>query len=154
MQNETGYFTADLLLPSLWYMTASGTVRRALFLIWTLESQGTYKRQVKQRIEYGWKPKPLFKKMVLLPHLIMKGGADQLCTFFGLILTVPEAVSSHTKVKIRSDVQSILCFALHCPSGSLVQYKTKEHQFHPVLALQGRRPNAEGGRGRKEKTPL
>ena len=80
-----------------------------------------------------------------------------------LLLTVPEAVLSHTKARSRSAVQSInfeqnLCLAPlcprgslvpynseeqisfnsfcapHCPRGSLVPYKSEENQFHPVLA--------------------
>ena len=46
-----------------------------------------------------------------------------------LLLAVPEAVSSHTKVRSRSAVQSILSLAPRCPRGSLVPYKSKEHQF-------------------------
>ena len=59
-----------------------------------------------------------------------------------LLLTVPEAVSSHTKARSRSAVQSInfeqdLSLAPRCPRGSLVPYKSEENQFHPVLALPG-----------------
>ena len=78
-----------------------------------------------------------------------------------LLLTVPEAVLSHTKARSRSAVQSInfeknlclaprcprgslvpynskeqisfnSCHAPHCPRGSLVPYKSKENQIHPV----------------------
>ena len=61
-------------------------------------------------------------------------------TLSGLLLTVPEAVLSDTKVRSRSAVQSILFVAPPCPRGSLVPYKSEENQFHPVLALQGRVP--------------
>ena len=83
-----------------------------------------------------------------------------------LLLTVPEAVLSHTKARSRSAVQSInfeqnLCLAPRCPRGSLVPYnseeqisfnsfcaprcprgslvpyKCEENQFHPVLASLG-----------------
>ena len=48
-----------------------------------------------------------------------------------LLVTVPEAVSSHTKARSRSAVQSInfeqnLCVAPRCPIGSLVPYNSKE----------------------------
>ena len=52
-----------------------------------------------------------------------------------LLLAVPEAVSSHTKTRSRSAVQSIFCVATCCPRGSLVPYKSEETQFHQVLAL-------------------
>ena len=52
-----------------------------------------------------------------------------------LLLAVLEAVSSHTKTRRRSAVQSILCVAPRCCRGSLVPYKTEKIQFHPVLAL-------------------
>ena len=66
-------------------------------------------------------------------------GADQLCgSFSEFILAVPEAVLSHIRVRSRSVVQFIPCVAPCCSRGSLVPYKSKEHQFHQVLALQGR----------------
>ena len=52
-----------------------------------------------------------------------------------LLLAVPEAVSSDTKMRSISAVQSIFCVAPCCPRGSLVPYKSEENQFHPVLAL-------------------
>ena len=90
-----------------------------------------------------------------------------------VLLTVLEAVLSHTKARSRSTVQSInfeqnLCLAPHCPRGSLVPYdnneqisfnslpapccprgslvpyKNEENQFHPVLALLG--PGAKMGK--------
>ena len=74
-------------------------------------------------------------------RLIMKGGANQLFSPISLLLlAIPKAVLSHTKARSRSPVQSILCDATRCPRGSLVPYKSKENQFHPVLALQGRVP--------------
>ena len=57
-----------------------------------------------------------------------------------LLLAVPEAVSSHTKIRSRSAVQSIFCVAPRCPRGKLVPYKSEENLFHPVLALLGRVP--------------
>ena len=83
-----------------------------------------------------------------------------------LLLTVPEAVSSHTKARSSSAVQSSnfeqnLCLAPRCPRGSLVPYNSEEqisfnsfcaprcprgslvpykcegNQFHPVLASLG-----------------
>ena len=54
-----------------------------------------------------------------------------------LLLAVPEAVSSHTKTRSRSAVQSTFCVAPRCPKGSLVPYKSEANQFHPVLALLG-----------------
>ena len=54
-----------------------------------------------------------------------------------LLLTVPEAVLSHTKTRSRSAVQSIFCVAPWCPRGRLVPYKSEENQFHPVLASLG-----------------
>ena len=39
--------------------------------------------------------------------------------------------------KSRSARQSILCVAPGCPRGSIVPYKNKENQFHPVLASPG-----------------
>ena len=59
------------------------------------------------------------------------------CIFSVLLLAVPEAVSSHTKTRSRSAVQSILSLAPRCPRGSLVPYKSDEHQFHPVLVSLG-----------------
>ena len=44
-----------------------------------------------------------------------------------------EAVSSHTKVRIRSAVQSILYVAPSSPRYSLVPYKSKEHHFCGAL---------------------
>ena len=100
------------------------------------------------------------------PCPIQKRRADQLRSSFSVLLfAVPEAVSSHSKVRSRSAVQFILCVAPRCPRGSLfpykskeqiscavhslccsllsqtlVPYKSEENQFHPVLALQGRVP--------------
>ena len=54
-----------------------------------------------------------------------------------LLLTLLEAVLSHTKTRSRSAVQSTFCVAPHCPTGSLVPYKSEKNQFHPVLALLG-----------------
>ena len=75
-----------------------------------------------------------------------------------LLLTVPEAVLSHTKTRSRSGVQSIkLLLAVpeavpynseeqisfnsfcvpRCPRCSLVPYKSVENQFHPVLVSLG-----------------
>ena len=65
---------------------------------------------------------------------ILNRGADQLCSLSSvLLLAVPEAVSSHTKARSRSAVQSILCVAPRCPRGSLVPYKSEEHQFCGAL---------------------
>ena len=50
-----------------------------------------------------------------------------------LLLAVPEAVLSHTKTRSRSAVQSILSLAPRCPRGSLVPYKSEEHQFCGAL---------------------
>ena len=90
----------------------------------------------------------------------MKGGADQLCSLSSvLLLSVPEAVSSNNEGRSRSAVQSILCVAPLCPEavsshikakslsavqsnlyvaplcprGSLVPYKSEEHQFCEAL---------------------
>ena len=89
-----------------------------------------------------------------------------------LLYTLPEAVSSHTKARRRSAVQSInfvqnlfcaplctigslvpysseehinfnSCQALHCPRGSLVPYKSEENQINPVLVWIG--PGAQMG---------
>ena len=54
-----------------------------------------------------------------------------------LLLAVLEAVSSHTKTRSRSAVQSIFCITPCCPRGNLVPYKSEENQFHPVLASLG-----------------
>ena len=56
-------------------------------------------------------------------------------TFPMLLLAVQEAVSTHTKTRSRSAVQSIFSVAPCCPRGNLVPYKIEENQFHPVLAL-------------------
>ena len=50
-----------------------------------------------------------------------------------LLLAVPEAVSSHTKVRSRSAVQSILCVAPRYPRGSLVPYKSEDNHFSGAL---------------------
>ena len=50
-----------------------------------------------------------------------------------LLLAVREAVSSHTKVRSRSNVQSILSFAPRCPRSSLIPDKSEEHQFCGAL---------------------
>ena len=64
-------------------------------------------------------------------------GNGMECILSVLLLAVPEAVSSHTKMRSRSAVQSIFCVGPRCPRGSLVPYKSEENQFHPVLALLG-----------------
>ena len=49
-------------------------------------------------------------------HPIMKGKTDQLCSLTSAsLLTVPDSVSSHTKARSRSVVQSILFVAPPCP---------------------------------------
>ena len=55
------------------------------------------------------------------------------CLFSVLLLAVPEAVSSHTKTRSRSAVQSIPSLAPRCPRGSLVPYQNEEHQFCGAL---------------------
>ena len=62
-----------------------------------------------------------------------KTESRQLSPFPMLLLAVPEAVSSHTKTRSRSAVQSILSLAPRCPRGSLVPYKSEEHQFSGAL---------------------
>ena len=47
-----------------------------------------------------------------------------------ILLAVPAAISSQTKVRSKSAVQSILCVAPHCPRGSPVPYKSEKNQFH------------------------
>ena len=54
-----------------------------------------------------------------------------------LLLAVPEAVSSHTKTRSRSAVQSIFCVTPRCSRGKLVPYKSEKNQLHLVLALLG-----------------
>ena len=95
---------------------------------------------------------------------ILNQGADQQCSLSSvLLLSIPEAVLTHTKAWSRSAVQSInfkllavpyavsshtkarsrsanqfqLFTAPRCPRGSLVPYKSEENQFHAVLALLG-----------------
>ena len=60
-------------------------------------------------------------------------GNGMECIFSVLLIAVPEAVSSHTKVRSRSAVQSILSLAPRCPRGSLVPYKIEERQFCGAL---------------------
>ena len=60
-------------------------------------------------------------------------GNGMECVFSVLLLAVPEAVSSHIKARSRSAVQSILRLAPCCPIGSLVPYKSDEHQFCEAL---------------------
>ena len=62
-------------------------------------------------------------------------GNGMNCIFSVLLLAVQEVVSSHTKKKTRSRsaVQSILSLAPCCPRGSLVPYKSEEHQFCGAL---------------------
>ena len=50
-----------------------------------------------------------------------------------LLLAVPEAVSSHTKTRSRSAVQSIPSLAPRCPRSSLVPYQSEVHQFCGAL---------------------
>ena len=50
-----------------------------------------------------------------------------------MLLAVPEAVSSHKKVRSKSAVESILSLDPRCPRGSLVPYKSAEHQFWGAL---------------------
>ena len=59
--------------------------------------------------------------------------AELNCLFSVLLLAVPEAVSSHTKTRSRSAVQSIPSLAPRCPRGSLVTYQSEEHQFCGAL---------------------
>ena len=59
--------------------------------------------------------------------------AEQSCLFSVLLLAVPEAASSHTKMRSRSAVQSIPSLAPRCPRGSLVPYQSEEHQFCKAL---------------------
>ena len=60
-------------------------------------------------------------------------NAELSCLFSVLLLNVPEAVSSHTKTRSRSAVQSIPSLAPCCPRGSLVPYQSEEHQFCGAL---------------------
>ena len=60
-------------------------------------------------------------------------GNGMECISFVLLLAVPEAVSLNTKPRSRSAVQSILSLAPRCPRGSLVPYKSEEHQFCGAL---------------------
>ena len=143
------YCTAELLLPSLWDGTASGTARSTMLGIFILMSLGT-------NIETSWTKywgKIHAKSFVQLvsswrfpwtwgygsPTLcfslfqrqfcpIMEGGADQLCSLSSvLLLGVPEAVSSHKERRSRSSDKPILCVAPLYPRGSLVPYKSKEY---------------------------
>ena len=59
--------------------------------------------------------------------------AELSCLVSVLLLVVPEAVSSHTKTRSRSAVQSIPGLAPRCPRGSLVPYKSEEHRLCGAL---------------------
>ena len=50
-----------------------------------------------------------------------------------LLLAVPDAFSSHRKVRSRSAVHSVLSFSPRCSRGSLVPYKSEEHQPSPDM---------------------
>ena len=52
-----------------------------------------------------------------------------------VLLTVPEAVLSHTNSEERISFNSF--YAPCCPRGGLVPYKSEENEFHPVLVLLG-----------------
>ena len=76
----------------------------------------------------------------------MKGEADQLCIQSSvLLITVPDAVSLDNEGRINSQFNSQFnfCPAPCCPRGSLAPYKSKENQFHLVLALQGLFPQCQ-----------
>ena len=60
-------------------------------------------------------------------------GNGMECLFSVLLLPVTEVVSSHTETRSRSAVQSILSLAPRCLRGSLVPYKSEEHQFCGAL---------------------
>ena len=57
--------------------------------------------------------------------------------FFDLLLTVPEAVLSHAKIRSRSAVKSNLSLSPCCPRGSLVRYKSEENHFCGALLTEG-----------------
>ena len=62
--------------------------------------------------------------------------AELSCLFSVLLLAVPEAVLSHSKIRRRSAVQSIPSLAPRCPRGSLVPYQSEEHQFCGALLME------------------
>ena len=105
-----------ILLVLVWDKTASGTARSntenelhslslLLILVWDETASGTVRSNIAE-----------------LSYLVSV-----------LLLAVPEAVSSHTKTRSRSAVQSIPSLAPRCPRGSLVPYQSEEHQFCGAL---------------------
>ena len=67
------------------------------------------------------------------PSLPVAAAAELSCLFFVLLLAVPEVVSSLTKTRSKSAVQSIPSLSPRCPRGSLVPYQSEEHQFCGAL---------------------
>ena len=105
-----------ILLVLVWDETASGTARSntenelhslslLLVFVWDETASGTARSNIAE-----------------LSYLVSV-----------LLLAVPEAVSSHTKTRSRSAVQSIPSLAPRCPRGSLVPYQSEEHQFCGAL---------------------
>ena len=105
-----------ILLVLVWDKTASGTARSntenelhslslLLILVWDETASGTVRSNIAE-----------------LSYLVSV-----------LLLAVPEAVSSHTKTRSRSAVQSIPSLSPRCPRGSLVPYQSEEHQFCGAL---------------------
>ena len=98
-----------ILLVLVWDKTASGTARSntenelhslslLLILVWDETASGTVRSNIAE-----------------LSYLVSV-----------LLLAVPEAVSSHTKTRSRSAVQSIPSLAPRCPRGSLVPHQSEE----------------------------
>jgi hypothetical protein len=129
--------TADVLLTFVWDETASGTARSKTY-VWLLTVPEAVlchttarRRSAVQSINFEENLclNPCCPRDSLVPY-----NTDEQISFNPfLLLAVPEAVSSHTKGRSRSAVQSILCLAPRCPRGSLIPYKSKEHQFCGAL---------------------
>ena len=103
-----------------------------LVLVWDKTASGTEKSNTENELH------SLSLLLILVWDKTASGSvrsniAELSCLISVLLLSVPEAVLSHTKMRSRSAVQSIPTLAPRCPIGNLVPYQREEHQFCGAL---------------------